>query len=370
MAVNPITGQEERDLINSDYAAARKGSSLSDTDWAKSSEFQGFEDRLISNGSSITDIGALDKEIAGHESRFNDPNHGASARRIAASLSARRTGLSAPPAAPAAPAAPGLPNLPAAQGQDSVLTDQPQMANDTVESRLPGLIASTSPLMEKARGEAMKTMNKRGLVNSSMAAGEGTKAGLGVAMEIAKQDASQTHQKNLAAQGFGYNTQLQGQQITGQKEIQDQQDASAMQRLLADGVNRVAIQAMADAAAKERQGLQLTSDEKISADRFNEAGLDRDSRDQNTADTIEMQRNTNIQNAVANANATYTSYVSSVNANSDIPATQRNALIRDASLRRDAELDLAEQIYSVDLTWDRTPDEVPQTPQTPTGFVQ
>jgi len=127
---------------------------------------------------------------------------------------------------------------------------------------------------------------------------------------------------------------------------------------------------MADAAAKERQGLQLTSDEKISADRFNEAGLDRDSRDQNTADTIEMQRNTNIQNAVANANATYTSYVSSVNANSDIPATQRNALIRDASLRRDAELDLAEQIYSVDLTWDRTPDEVPQTPQTPTGFVQ
>ena len=355
MAVNPITGQEERDLINSDYAAARKGSSLSDTDWAKSSEFQGFEDRLISNGSSITDIGALDKEIAGHESRFNDPNHGASARRIAASLSARRTRLSP---------------LPAAQGQDSVLTDQPQMANDTVESRLPGLIASTSPLMEKARGEAMKTMNKRGLVNSSMAAGEGTKAGLGVAMEIAKQDASQTHQKNLAAQGFGYNTQLQGQQITGQKEIQDQQDASAMQRLLADGVNRVAIQAMADAAAKERQGLQLTSDEKISADRFNEAGLDRDSRDQNTADTIEMQRNTNIQNAVANANATYTSYVSSVNANSDIPATQRNALIRDASLRRDAELDLAEQIYSVDLTWDRTPDEVPQTPQTPTGFVQ
>jgi len=249
-------------------------------------------------------------------------------------------------------------------------TNEWETENDTVESRLPGLMAKSSPLMEKAQGDAMRTANSRGLQNSSIAAGEGVKAALGVVTPIASQDAAQTSQKNLAAQGFGYNTNLQGQQIKGQKEIvgiqeaganqrQASSDAAAFSRLQQQGVQDKDLQLMRDAAEKTRQGIQLTSDEKMAYDRLN---AEIDTADKNRASTDKNA----ITTAVGNANATYTNYVNSINNNTDIPAETRNKLIADASARRDAELLLVEQIYNVDLDWPApNPPTTPTTPNVP-----
>lgn len=80
----------------------------------------------------------------------------------------------------------------------------------TVEGRLGGLIAADSPLMQQARTRALQYANSRGLINSSMAAGEAQARMVESALPIAQQDASQFNQamtntvnaKNTASQ-FG-----------------------------------------------------------------------------------------------------------------------------------------------------------------------
>lgn len=248
-------------------------------------------------------------------------------------------------------------------------TNEWETEDDTVASRLPGLLAQNSPLMEKAKGDATRTANRRGLQNSTIAAGEGTKAALGVVVPIATQDAQQTAQKNLAAQGFGYNTKLQGQQIQGQKEVQAQSDTSAMDRLRQQGVQEADIQRMRDAAQKERDGIQLTSEEKRAADQINAqkevAGQDRASRENIALRDNEQQRANSLSGAVAQANSTYTNGYNSIMSNNDMPAAARNAALTNLAARRDAEIDLANQIFNATLSWPTAPAPAPAGPVIP-----
>jgi len=69
-----------------------------------------------------------------------------------------------------------------------------------VEKRLPGLLASGSPLMEQATAKAMNLANARGLLNSSIAAGAGTEAAISQALPIAQADSSTFFKQSLANQ--------------------------------------------------------------------------------------------------------------------------------------------------------------------------
>lgn len=79
----------------------------------------------------------------------------------------------------------------------------------TVEGRLSGIISADSPLMQQARTRALQYANSRGLINSSLAAGEAQARMVDAAMPIAQQDAGAFNQamtntvnaKNAAA-GF------------------------------------------------------------------------------------------------------------------------------------------------------------------------
>ena len=62
--------------------------------------------------------------------------------------------------------------------------------NQTVQGQIGGIIASNSPLLQQARANSLAQMNSRGLVNSSMAVGEGEKAVYSAALPIATQDAA------------------------------------------------------------------------------------------------------------------------------------------------------------------------------------
>jgi hypothetical protein len=62
--------------------------------------------------------------------------------------------------------------------------------NQTVQGQIGGIIASNSPLLQQARANSLAQMNSRGLVNSSMALGEGEKAVFSAALPIATQDAA------------------------------------------------------------------------------------------------------------------------------------------------------------------------------------
>jgi|GEM_PF-4133178 len=99
--------------------------------------------------------------------------------------------------------------------------------NDSVQAKVTGLVSQNSPLMKQARTQAKQYSNRRGLLNSSMAAGAGVDAALKSALPIASQDASQTNQKNITVMG-----------LSSQERISDM-NVSAYDR-------RYAISAMAD----------------------------------------------------------------------------------------------------------------------------
>lgn len=100
--------------------------------------------------------------------------------------------------------------LPQIQTMSTTTTATPPKpyGDDSVQTQLNGLLKQSNPLMQKAKTEGMQFANRRGLGNSSIAAGATQTAMLDKAVPIASQDAAQIHTKNL-----------QAQQITGQKDI-------------------------------------------------------------------------------------------------------------------------------------------------------
>ncbi len=71
---------------------------------------------------------------------------------------------------------------------------------DTVESRITALTGADSKYMDVARQGSMAQANRRGLVNSTMAAGAGEKAAIEAALPIAKQDAATLSQARIENQ--------------------------------------------------------------------------------------------------------------------------------------------------------------------------
>lgn len=70
--------------------------------------------------------------------------------------------------------------------------------DDSVATRLTGLLDSNSGYIQAARGAGQRTAGRRGLFNSSLAAGAGQAAAISAAAPIAAQDAQQTFSRNQA----------------------------------------------------------------------------------------------------------------------------------------------------------------------------
>ena len=70
------------------------------------------------------------------------------------------------------------------------ITTEVDAKTETVENRLTDLTASGSKYIEQARGDAQRSANTRGLINSSMAGASGVEAAIRSALPIAQQDAT------------------------------------------------------------------------------------------------------------------------------------------------------------------------------------
>lgn len=87
-----------------------------------------------------------------------------------------------------------------------------------VENRLEGILASDSPLMQRAQTEGMQYANSRGLLNSTMAAGAAQGAMIDRAMPIAQQDAQFVG--DLNKMGLGHNLDLSKMGLAYEQDIQ------------------------------------------------------------------------------------------------------------------------------------------------------
>lgn len=117
---------------------------------------------------------------------------------------------------------------------------------DGVASRVAAITAGGSPLMTQARTSGMQSANRRGLGNSSMAAGAAEQAVIAAATPIASQDAQQVAQKNLL--------EMQNRQQTGLAQMED---TRARDLSKAELDSRTSLAQMEDLRARELQAQQL-----------------------------------------------------------------------------------------------------------------
>jgi len=103
---------------------------------------------------------------------------------------------------------------------------------DTVSGQLQNILSADNPYITRARASAASAANKRGLLNSSIAAGAGEGAAIDAALPIATADAGTYSAQRLANQSasnvFGLSAQegAQAQQLAAQKgEIDKQLEA-------------------------------------------------------------------------------------------------------------------------------------------------
>ena len=101
---------------------------------------------------------------------------------------------------------------------------------DTVESRVAGLLSDDGKLLQLARSNARLRAGGRGLLNSSIAVGEGERAAIETALPIASQDAAQSgqfqlqnQQADIRAKEFGANAvnQAEGVHFAGQQNLRE-----------------------------------------------------------------------------------------------------------------------------------------------------
>jgi len=105
---------------------------------------------------------------------------------------------------------------------DQRATDFKMSSDSMVEDRLTGLLSGNSDYLKRAQGTAAVAANRRGMLNSSMAAGAGTAAAIDAALPIAQQDASTHAQSELTKQGYFNNTSLADQQAVNTSKLSAQ----------------------------------------------------------------------------------------------------------------------------------------------------
>lgn len=83
--------------------------------------------------------------------------------------------------------------------QETLGTVDPE---STVEGRLSGLLSQNNPYIDRARTEAAQLANRRGMLNTSMAAGAAEGAAIDRALPIAQQDARAHLEQQFLNQGY------------------------------------------------------------------------------------------------------------------------------------------------------------------------
>ena len=227
-----------------------------------------------------------------------------------------------------------------------------------VSGRLRGLLREGSPLLDLARSNAMRAANRRGLMNSSIAAGAGEEAAILTALPIAQGDASiAAGERGLESQEF-----MQGRGIASQEKMQERQIAStervaAAERKLQDLINQRNIRSQElmqerglahDAAQRQAQREMQSSI--AAAQREHEAAL-ADQRAETERQTLDTSKAVAHQQAITRIEDSYNRRVGTIDANANIPAETANKLKAAAKRDYDRARSAADQVAGTETKW-------------------
>ena len=187
--------------------------------------------------------------------------------------------------------------------------------------------------MARARTGAMQTSEKRGLLNSSIAATAGEAAAIDKALPIAQQDAATAAASNLSGQNFRQQSTVaaEGAQQRGKLLTQDIAGQSQLQAEKATQRSDLLTQDIAGKTALQTPDLQ--SKERIAA--LNVASQDK----------------AQVARVAAVFENNYAAVFRGIATAPDIPAAKRSQYLTHIAAIRDSSLQLLEQMFGVNLTW-------------------
>jgi hypothetical protein len=219
-----------------------------------------------------------------------------------------------------------VPPPPPAPGTTPTPPGNPAAEHFSVADQLTGLLAANSPYMQQAREAGLRIANRRGLLNTSIAAGNSEAAAIAAAAPIASQDASQLFQRSQ--------TKLEGDiQLRNTTTLQTQQDKAALVRLNAQLSNAVTLQGMGDSAAMQRLIAQGDIEKAI-------ATMNKD------ASLTQTQINANVS-----LMSNYMQSISQLAANPDLPADARNAYMAEFLRVSQSTQGLVNALSGTTVTW-------------------
>ena len=134
--------------------------------------------------------------------------------------------------------------------------------NSTVEGRIGGLLSRTSDYMKRAETRAKQMMNRRGLLNSSMAVGAAQAAAIDAALPIAQQDAGTYANMQMANQ----RAENEAAQFNTGADIQNRQYNASLQQ-----------QSNLAQAGYENEAAKTSADMTQKAQMFNAEALNKES---------------------------------------------------------------------------------------------
>lgn len=285
--------------------------------------------------------------------------------------------------------------------------------NDDVVKALNDITSQNSDYMQLARTSGLQTANKRGLLNTSIAAGASQAAAIAAAAPLAAQNASQAAQRNETRLGAYFTGQQQAADIASRDKMLQEQLASEEARLGRQLTSQEQMQQLDIANQKYLQTQALASTEKVAqmniqaeSDRLGrtltaqEEAQIREITAQKALQTQQIQSNQTIANlqaatqtnlATLDANTRiqleqmsnltseqtaslqyylgqdqiYAQSVSNLYQNADMPAPTRDQAIQLFTALKDSNVNLPATLFGLDINWGTTQNPTIPTTTTP-----
>lgn len=198
--------------------------------------------------------------------------------------------------------------------------------DDSVVTRLNGLLSSDSPYIQTARAAGTRTAHRRGLLNSSIAAGAAESAAIAAGAPLASQDAQQTFQRNQAVLEGGIT-------LDNQTKLNTQQNAAALEQQAADFAGRGGLMAQEAEFTRQRDILIAQGATEAQLREFDQRTKEQTSLLASQERQQALAADTNILQSQIAANSqlssTYLQAFSTLASDPNIPAETRNAYIAE-----------------------------------------
>lgn len=234
--------------------------------------------------------------------------------------------------------------------------------DDSVIPRLNGLLASDSTYMQTARAAGTRTASRRGLLNSSIAAGAAESAAIAAGAPLASQDAQQIAQKNMAVLEGGIN-------LSNTREINEQQNEAARVAQAADFAGRGDLMAR---EADYTRARDVMIEQGATAQQLREFEQRTREQGENLASSERqalLSADTNILQTQIAANSSlsgsYLNAFSQLAGDPNIPANVRNTYIAEFQRVMTQGQNLIRALDTTQVNWGGTPTPAPVTAPVP-----